>query len=550
MKKYVFLLLGLVFLWGCQFLDKNADTTVDALSIPFSDDGERWGIVSIDGVKIVENEWEQPSSISREGIVRVKNKDGKYEFYTATSNPQKIGSDYRNASLFSEGLAAVVIEQGFIHYIDLSGNIKFELPDDGKGSPVQKAGLFSESLARFQNSENLWGFIDMMGKVVIKPTYDYVYNFSEGLALVEKYNETINETSRGFINKEGVVVIPLEDRYTELLPFQDGLSACTDKEAKNQWGFIDKQGNRVVEINNRRVRVGAFKDDAAPFFDGEYYGLINKTGEIIVNPKYDALMALYWNDRGPFTSSSNLIGFINSNRKVVIKPQFEEVMPFFASTTIVRDKYYYFIDKDGNDVAKDVYLRYVPIKDITKEYLTYKNKLVHSLNINLKIISDAFIHSLNDESVNGLSFNSSVCDVISLYKVAKSDLPRNTYQRRMSFQTAVAGNLLCDIHVEFIDPTQIEVTSYNELKPNCESKLQIIKYELNVNSFEDSDISRLAELIEKKILNAGYVFNQDLTQQSWIENLKVFQNNNAIIEFVPNPDSFYIVVDYSDFYNL
>jgi hypothetical protein len=360
MKKLsTFVILFTIILSSCDTEPPSTNSERKLSYIPFSNDNQRYGLVDLKGNIVVENEWERPSSIASEGIVRVKNKDGKYEYYTVDKNPKKIGAKYKDATLFSEGLAAVVNEKGFIHYIDKEGNIKFELPDDGKGSPIQKAGIFSEGLARFQNSENLWGFIDKEGKVVIKPRYDYVRNFKEGLAMVERYNITTSEKTIGFINKEDVEVIPITDRYTAFDDFSKGLAACTDKNSKDEWGYIDKKGDKVIEINKVRVATMPFRTDGhAAFFDGSYWGLIDKSGKIVVNPRFDNLLSYYYNGLGPYKNNSNEIGFINSDREEAIKCQYEEVLPFFASTTVVKDRYYIFIDKEGKPASnKNTYLK-------------------------------------------------------------------------------------------------------------------------------------------------------------------------------------------------
>ena len=46
-----------------------------------------------------------------------------------------------------------------------------------------------------------YGYIDKSGKVVIEPQFDYVRDFSEGLAVVEK------DGKWGVIDKNGKVVI-------------------------------------------------------------------------------------------------------------------------------------------------------------------------------------------------------------------------------------------------------------------------------------------------------------------------------------------------------
>ena len=81
------------------------------------------------------------------------------------------------------------------------------------------------------------GFINKDGKVVVPIIYDYVEDFSEGYAAVGingKY---------GFIDGSGKLVIPLE--YDNIRGFE-GKLAPVAKQGK--WGYIDKSGEEVIPL--------------------------------------------------------------------------------------------------------------------------------------------------------------------------------------------------------------------------------------------------------------------------------------------------------------
>ncbi|MBP9791343.1 MAG: WG repeat-containing protein, partial [Bacteroidia bacterium] len=71
---------------------------------------DRWGIMNFKGEIIVDSEWDEEPSISNDGIARVKDKKGNFQFFTIEKNPKQIGDDYKFAGDFSDGLAAVVKE--------------------------------------------------------------------------------------------------------------------------------------------------------------------------------------------------------------------------------------------------------------------------------------------------------------------------------------------------------------------------------------------------------------------------------------------------------
>lgn len=545
MKKFI-LLFALVslLLASCEKSQQSRISNNELSIIPFSNDNLRFGLVDLRGNIIVDNEWERTSSIAMNGIVSVKNKDGNFEFFTATSNPKKIGNVYKEVTSFSEGLAAVVNEQGFVHYIDTKGIIKFELPDDGKGSPIQTAGAFSEGLARFQNSENLWGFINTDGIVVIKPRYDYVRSFKEGLALVERYNTTTNEKSIGFINKQDIEVIPLTERYTAFSDFSEGLASCTDKDTKNQWGYINKKGDKVIEINKLRVKVMPFHGGFATFYDGSYWGMINKEGDIVVNPKYDGLFASNINGLAPYKNSSNEIGFINTSRKDVIDCKYEEVLPFFSKTTVVKDKYYIFIDKQGDDVS-ETYLKHININNIVMQFTNITNDLIKNQFINANNITDAIISSISETQINGLSFNSSVRDAINSYKISRSKLPRNSYQKYIQNEISLTGN---------IDPYKVKIY-FNENILNADggqinerARIKAIEFTIYTRSLDSNQIESIITRLKSKCENAKFTFDSDASNSSWKPNTSIYKFDRSKIELSYSSSEIHIKIDYSEYF--
>ena len=80
-----------------------------------------------------------------------------------------------------------------------------------------------------------FGYIDHTGSFVIRPIYDYAYDFSEGYAVVgigSRYE---------FINKHGAALRALS--YGFARAFSDGLAAVAPND---KWGFIDKSGALAI----------------------------------------------------------------------------------------------------------------------------------------------------------------------------------------------------------------------------------------------------------------------------------------------------------------
>src|SRR5918911_929471 len=132
---------------------------------------------------------------------------------------------------FTEGLAYVKVgtRRGVI---DRKGKWVFELTD------LDFAGPFAEGLAPVQTVARplRYGFVDHAGRVAIKPQFDAVRGFAEGLAVA------LVGRQYGFIDKRGQWVI--QPRFDKVSSFSEGLALVV---VNNRHGFIDRAGNVVVQ---------------------------------------------------------------------------------------------------------------------------------------------------------------------------------------------------------------------------------------------------------------------------------------------------------------
>lgn len=117
---------------------------------------------------------------------------------------------------------------------------------------------FSEGLAPV-SINNKWGYIDKTGKMVIKPQFvgvgDFYCNsfhtslygrckdpglFHEGFAVVHSKFIKV-----GFIDKTGKFLSP--PNFYDALAFSEGLAAVKGSKQENyKWGYIDKTGKMVI----------------------------------------------------------------------------------------------------------------------------------------------------------------------------------------------------------------------------------------------------------------------------------------------------------------
>jgi uncharacterized protein YdeI (BOF family) len=242
---------------------------------------------------------------------------------------------------FSEGLAAVVYD-GKWGYIDTAGNLVIE-------NTFEFAHGFSDGLALVQIEDyDGRAFIDKTGEVVIKLHEDEFYtndieSFSDGLAYV-KYRGHI-----GFIDKTGEIVIELSTgEYSSAHSFSDGL-AWVHSINPRKVGYMDKTGQIVIEpkynfestdfidgvavvdnggsdsvINKKgeilttiQGDIYKFSDGVAGFYTGMLqYGFIDKTGNVFIEPKYNAIYKSFNNGLALVQLEDRLF-YINKNEEIV-----------------------------------------------------------------------------------------------------------------------------------------------------------------------------------------------------------------------------------------
>jgi hypothetical protein len=152
----------------------------------------------------------------------------------------------------SDGLFTVR-EGGHTAYFDEKGNIA--LPFDNR---YETYGNFTEGLARVQ-MHGKWGFINKNGEAVIAPQFYYADAFSNGMAIVRNAHDL-----HGAIDTSGNLVVGY--RFAHLTSFVRGYAKFGDLQT---WGLIDKTGQVVVpqqyifigDVYNKQVTVQVQQGD-------------------------------------------------------------------------------------------------------------------------------------------------------------------------------------------------------------------------------------------------------------------------------------------------
>jgi len=253
---------------------------------PFSDGlaavaiSEKFGYIDRDGEWIVEPSFDRAYPFS-EGLAAVET-DKKVGFIDETGRMQiEAGFDvlstkgtsstktYSPNYQFSQGLVVLREKESGYGYVNTKG--EWAIPPQ-----FDRASPFSEGLAAVFIEERA-GYIDTSGKWVVEPRYESAGPFREGRAPVQ-----IGER-HGYIDKRGRMVI--QPLFNHAGPFNDGLAGVA---VDSTFGYIDYQGEWVIEPSFRGGG-SSFTHGRAVMWSASdsTFGYIDKTGTYVITPRFE-----------------------------------------------------------------------------------------------------------------------------------------------------------------------------------------------------------------------------------------------------------------------
>lgn len=194
-------------------------------------------------------------------------------------------------------------------------------------------GDFSEGLAAVKMNGK-WSFIDKNGREVIPPKYDWVEDFSEGFARVKLNGKW------GFIDKNGREVIP--SKYDWVRDFSEGFARV---QLNGKWGFVDERGREVIPCKYDEAR--EFSEGLAAVRINGKWGFIDKSGREVIPCKYDFVWD--FSEGLAWVKMNGKKGLIDKSGREVIPPKYDSVGDFIEGFAVVQlnDKWG-FIDKAEN----------------------------------------------------------------------------------------------------------------------------------------------------------------------------------------------------------
>lgn len=259
-----------------------------------------WGYIDNSGDFVIEPQFRTAYYFS-EGLAHVRDLTSGNVGYIDKTGNYIIPPQYDNGDSFSEGLVHVQThDPQWSGYIDKTGTVVFEVAEDygaefhdglvrvdegyidKTGQIVislnRTKGYFSEGLAAISSSESSGCYyINTQGNTVIQTDFHGCSDFSEGLAAVFQRDPF----RCGYINRSGDVVIDLQFEE-QCLDFSEGYAILAGFDF-DSYGYIDTKGEYIFgpialsfarEFNNGLARIGI----------DERWGYIDKNGNYVLEP--------------------------------------------------------------------------------------------------------------------------------------------------------------------------------------------------------------------------------------------------------------------------
>lgn len=350
------------------YINRDGEVVIPATyayAMPFN---EGMGAVNVGGTV------SEPGHLPLNGKWGFINQNGRFIINPKYYSPPEVGAPYdpqllaqaqHEGYIFSEGLAAVRVEDQHWVYINQKDSVVIDRSD------IQIPRMFREGLANVYDGRR-WGYIDKTGKYVIPPRFLYPANFRNGRAFV------VNGNGRRYlIDKVGNPILPY---YRIESPYFNGVALARPGYQRQQHTVMQNRSFTLIDTAGRFLftaefdRIGRWGNGMAPVLVGSIagdpvshpapvkptenlggkWGFINGKGQIVVNPVYQDVKG--FSEGFAAVKSGGLWAYIDSNFDRITGYEFRWVDYFHNGIAEVRlgpvhgdyDGRYAFINNEGD----------------------------------------------------------------------------------------------------------------------------------------------------------------------------------------------------------
>jgi len=177
---------------------------------------------------------------------------------------------------FTNGIAIVMIwannREQYYGVVGENGNIII---------PIEFSTIdtFIDGVAVIGKNET-YGYINDQGKIIIPLEYTDLIKLGNGAIIAKK------DGCYGVIDQKGETLFPFLYEYIE--EYSDGLAVVSNN--YQDWGVVNKAGETIIPFEYNKI--GEFIDGKAKARKGHYWGVINQKGKTIIPFKFDSIEEL------------------------------------------------------------------------------------------------------------------------------------------------------------------------------------------------------------------------------------------------------------------
>ena len=542
MKRFFYLSLGLI-LASCH----NEESLPFITQISFkSSSSDKYGMMNLDGSILFEDEFENKPSVAVNGVFSI-DRDGKREYYLASSRPKQINSEtYIDGGYYTEGVIPVVKPESSISYINKEGKEVWSLSSVDNDRVTAVLSYFSDGLSFFQTAKEKFGYVNSKGEVVIKPIYDMATPFREGVAVVGKKHNNIMKFCLIDVKGKEIAQIKTDHNIDNIKNgmFVDGMLIVDNK-------ILNKKGEVVFKVPSKWETASCFCNGYVVINHDDRYGIIDSKGDLVVRPKFNSGIILsndFWIGSNSNSNNFSLDFMSYSGDKNGELDNVENVTVVQPDRIIVQEgSDYYFVDQTGKNLNnnyysfidlpyyysslnnyKSLFLAYAPISFVKSDYFPAE-QVVASL-----------LGQLNTTGVGNLKLGDTLYEVMKYYTF--SDVSRYNYEYWTDFQGFESEmDIKTTYRVEFNKP----ISENNTF--NYDAKIHHIIINIDsTGAYYYSNISnRLYDATVKYLKKNG--FEKRFGNITWMnEEWDIYRNNNLQYLIAINKDGTKLCLEKSD----
>lgn len=329
--------------------------------LPFkSSENGKWGMVSVDGEVLFEEEFTNQPTEVKNGRFLVRNNNGLWEMFTAEENPRKIGEDYKHICEFNSDVTLAVKEGERITIINKEGEVVKTI-EKIKGKEIISAYMHNNIVA-LETEDKKFVFMDTKGNIIEGldsfEEYERIKSISHDvIALLKKKDCTDDGNTWTVMNTNGEELLSIKEgskqKYTDI-DFENStdeyLLVARTVDGEEQWGIIDYKKEEIVRPSSKIRGITGIRGDKFIFKNSEgLRGVMNMESEVVLRPKYDVLI---WVDDNLLQAHDAEDGYMltNLDGEKLTKEKYLSMGSFNDgdyATVKITDNSWGFIDKNG-----------------------------------------------------------------------------------------------------------------------------------------------------------------------------------------------------------